>query len=155
MQNSKVIINLFIRDIDTMRQVYEDISKSFFKKNIPSDEIISFLNENLCVCDISVRNYLASDVNIIYLKDYYNENSQIVANNLYEILMLAKEELIIYDTNGLLLKNVESSFYKMIKKLIIEKDIFRRGRISEATNLLEEELKLQCKELGQILLKEN
>lgn len=141
MQNSKVIINLFIRDIDTMRQVYEDISKSFFKKNIPSDEIISFLNENLCVCDISVRNYLASDVNIIYLKDYYNENSQIVANNLYEILMLAKEELIIYDTNGLLLKNVESSFYKMIKKLIIEKDIFRRGRISEATNLLEEELK--------------
>ena len=140
MNNNKVIINLFVRDIDTMRQVYEDISKSFFKKNIPSDEIISFLNENLCVCDINVRNYLASDVNILFLKDYYNENSQIVANNLCEILMLAKEELIIYDTNGLLLKNVESSFYKMLKELIINKEIFQKGRISDVTASIEKEL---------------
>ena len=140
MQNNKIIINLFIKDVDSMRTAYEDISKSFFKKNIPSDEIISFLNENLCVCDINVKNYLASDVNIIYLKDYYNENSLIVANNLYEILMLAKEELIIYDTNGLLLKNAESSFYKMIKELVVEKDVFRRGRISEVTELIEKEL---------------
>ena len=141
MQNNKVIINLFIRDIDTMRQAYEDISKSFFKKNISSDEIINFLNENICVCDINVRNYLASDVNILYLKDYYNENSQIVANNLYEILMLAKEELIIYDTNGLLLKNLDTSFYTMIKELVVEKDIFKRGRISNATSLIESELR--------------
>lgn len=140
MQNNKVIINLFIKDIDSMRTAYEEISKAFFKKNIPSDEIISFLNENLCVCDINVKNYLASDVNIIYLKDYYNENSFIVSNNLYEILMLAKEELIIYDTNGLLLKNVESSFYKMLKELIVEKEVFRRGRVSEVTELIEKEL---------------
>ena len=140
MQNNKVVINLFIRDINTMRQAYEEISKSFFKKNIPSDEIITFLNENICVCDINVKNYLASDINIIYLKDYYNENSQIVANNLYEILMLAKEELIIYDNSGLLLKNVDSSFYKMIKDLVVEKDVFRRGRISDVTALIEKEL---------------
>ena len=139
-QNNKVIINLFIKDIDTMRSVYEEISKSFFKKNIPSDEIINFLNENLCVCDINIRNYLASDVNIIYLKDYYNENSLIVANNLYEILMLAKEELIIYDSGGLLLKDYDSSFYKMIKNLVVEEETFRRGHISAVIEMIEKEL---------------
>ena len=123
-----------------MRSVYEEISKSFFKKNIPSDEIINFLNENLCVCDINIRNYLASDVNIIYLKDYYNENSLIVANNLYEILMLAKEELIIYDSGGLLLKDYDSSFYKMIKNLVVEEETFRRGHISAVIEMIEKEL---------------
>ena len=139
-ENNKVTINLFIKDIDTMRLAYEEISKSFFKKNIPSDEIITFLNENLCVCDINVRNYIASDINIIYLKDYYNENSKIVANNLYEILMLAKEELIIYDTAGLLLKNTDFAFSNMIKELVLREDVFRKGRVSEVTEQIEKEL---------------
>ena len=142
-ENNKITINLFIKDIDTMRSAYEEICKSFFKKNIPSDEIITFINENLCVCDINVKNYLASDVNIIYLKDYYNENSRIVANNLYEILMLAKEELIIYDTKGLLLANNEFAFCKMIKELVLREDVFRRGAISEVTEQIEKELNKQ------------
>lgn len=139
-QDNHVKVNFFIKDINRMREAYESISRTFYKKNVSTDEIINFLNNNMCICDANVRNYLASDVNIIYLRDYCNEDSRIIANNLFEILMLAKNELVIYDAEGLLLKNIDTTFYRMIKKTVLGENIFQEGHISEITKMIENEL---------------
>lgn len=143
-QDRNVKINYFIKNINNQRAAYESISKSFYNKGIGFNEIIKFLNENIRICDINIRNYMASEYNILYLKDYCFENSPIIASNLFEILMLAKNELVIYDNENSLLKNIELDFFKMIKNLIISEDLFTDARINNVT----ERIKTKLIELG-------
>ena len=131
MQDYNVKINYFIKNINSQREAYESISKVFYNRNIPFDEIIKFLNQNIRICDLNARNYMASDYNILYLKDYYLEDSKIVTSNLIEILMLAKNELIIYDDENGLLKNIELSFFKSIKNLVLAEDMFLENKVNK------------------------
>lgn len=144
MQDCNIKINFFIKNINHQREAYENICKSFFNKNLPFDEIFKFLNNNIRICDINVRNYMTSDYNILYLKDYCFEDSQIISSNLFEILLLAKNELIIYDHENNLLKNIELNFFKSIKKLVLSEEIFINNQINAVT----ERIVLKLNELG-------
>lgn len=140
MQDCNVKINFFIKTIDHQREAYENICKAFYNKNIPFDEIEKILNNNIRICDINVRNYMSSDYNILYLKDYCFEDSQIVSSNLFEILLLAKNELIIYDHENNLLKNIELSFFKSIKSLVVSENIFIHEKINKVTERIVKKL---------------
>lgn len=139
-QDCNVKINYFIKNINHQRNAFEAICRSFYNKGIPFDEIIKILNENIRICDINARNYMTSDYNILFLKDYCFENSQIVSSNLLEILLLAKNELIIYDGENNLLKNIDLKFFKSIKELVVSEKLFNNNSICNLNANIENRL---------------
>ncbi len=123
--NKDVRINYFIKDYNHKRDTYEKICSYLLSQKLTPKEIINFMTYNLFIGDITNRNYIASDFNILYLRDYCNENSQIVSSNLFEILTLTKEELIIYDSRNYLKQDFNYDFFKQIKSICNDNNIFK------------------------------
>lgn len=120
-KDNNVKINYFIKDIDYQKRVYEELAQAFLDKNVNEYDIFDFLNNNICIVDINSRNYNKSDYNIIYLKDYYTEDSIVVSNNIYSTLTLAHKKLVIYNDCDLLEAKSDNPSEIMIKlKLLLK-----------------------------------
>ena len=139
--DNKIKINYFIKNIDFQKETYENITKAFLYNNVNEYDIFDFLNNNLCIVDINSRNYNKSDYNILYLKDYYKEESIVATNNIYSTLTLAHKKLVIFDDANILnTKNEnDAEILTKIKQLIKNNNPYLKNIIDHNLTKIEKE----------------
>lgn len=122
--NNNVKINCYIKNPNEQFELLEKVAKKFIDNKIDEDLVLNFIYENINVTELEKSNYIHSDYDILNFIDYYKENSQIIANNLFEKLMLSRKGLIIYDDNNLLNNDYQYCFYIKIKEMLTNNKIF-------------------------------
>lgn len=135
-------INWFIKSIESQYQAYEDLALYLYTKNINNKDIMKILYENINIVDIGSGNYIHSDCDILNFDEYYNETSEVMANNYLEILRLSKDGMIIYDKEKYLdQNNIDYTFYNMIKSLKEKENMFLSSYNDPVSNIIAEKLR--------------
>ena len=116
--DNKVKINVFIKPVDTQRELFDLIVEYFSKNGVSSDEVIYFINNNLFISDLSFKHYYKADYNILNLEDYAKEDVDSISSNYISLLSQAHKKLIIYDHSKDLLKVSKSNFVMKLTELI-------------------------------------
>lgn len=109
-KNNQVKINLYIKAVETQRDIFDKITSLFYKNKLSSDAIIQFLNKNIFISDLSSLHYNKADYNIVNYSDYEKEDSNIVSSNYVQMLSQTHMKLVIYDRMGHLEKKALNSF---------------------------------------------
>lgn len=134
--NNDVKINCFVKEYENQNLMYESIANFFTMKGVDENIITELINNKLHIVDLGKGIYTHSDYDILVFEDYYSVDSKIHAENFFEILMLSKKGIIIYDKNEYLKGDFDYYFFKKIKGLYNNNDVFVTQSFDPVTSLI-------------------
>lgn len=128
-ENHNYKINVYCSSLTTKRNFYETFAKISLSEDVSYNEILSFLTNNINVCDVCEEYLIDSDYNILYLDEYSGIKFDNNATNMFDFILQTKKKLFIYDPNDLLdaTSEISSIFISKIKLLVeTSNDIFNK-----------------------------
>ncbi len=116
--NSNLQINIFVKNISTKRQLYDEFAQKALNRGLKDEFIEEILLNNLSIIDLFSGYSHSSHLNILFLQDYYNINLEFIDIHRLSNLLFPQEKLIFYDPNNYLETANDYSFIKFLKTLI-------------------------------------
>lgn len=143
-KNKDVKINYFIKDLDKVYNLIEEVAYVFSKNNIENSEILNFLSYNINICDLVDGKIGHSDYNILDLSDYRHIDANIEATNAFDNLLYPSEKLVIYDNNNYLISEDNTVFIKNVRKLseyIKPEDLYNHTTMDQCIEIITNSLR--------------
>ncbi len=131
LENRDYKINLFLKNLDLQKQIYDEIANLLLGGGFTSKEIIKVVQENLNICDLELGYVFDADFNILYLEDYYQVDSEFLVVNMIDNLLLCRKKLVIQDGNERLKSSLESRFLVELKKVVDNQEVYLPAKGSE------------------------
>lgn len=143
-KNKDVKINYFVKDLDKIYNLIEEISYVFSKNNVETSEILNFLSYNINICDLVDGKIVHADYNILDLNDYMRLDANFEATNAFDNLLYPSEKLIIYDENNSLISEDNTMFINNIRKLsdyIKPEDLYNHTTMDQCIEIITNSLR--------------